>query len=149
MKLRSLNYPCIFVDEYNTSQMCPKCKETYTDFVKNCHVRIKKCSQCEKYFHRDIMAAENIANKGLSQIYRNESIASYLGERPKKDKGESDSESQREDEIELDDSEEVIIPGPSNSQKKGKRKLDNSSSHEEANRSTRPRRYQPNSRADI
>jgi len=91
------------------------------------------------------MAAENIANKGLSQIYKNESIASYLGERPKKDNGESDSNSQREDNARQ--SVEDNSPGPSNS--KGKRKLDNSSSHEEANRSTRPRRYQPNSRADI
>ena len=218
------------MDEWNTSKMCPKCKETYTDFVKNSHVRIKYCDSCGIKFHRDIMAAQNIANKGLSQIYKDKRIASYLGERPKKGSGKSGSQSQskgkgkrklddsssaevsqtqrkrhcgncgeaghnkktcfnfqkgdeshqseednspgpnfqREDEIELDDSEEIIIlgpsssqrededdseedsddseednsPGPSNSQKKGKRKW-NGSPSEEANRSNRPRTHQP------
>jgi len=160
MKLSSQNYPCIFVDEYNTSQMCPVCKETYTDLVEKCHLRIKYCSECEKYFHRDVMAAENIVNKGLSQIYDDKRIAAYLGERPKKSDSESqkkgkgkrkldDSEeiitpgsnSQKGDEMECDDSEEDNSPGPSNSQ--GKRRWDESQSEEEATRSTKPRTHQP------
>ena len=78
MKLRSLNYPCIFVNEYYTSQMCPKCKETKTILKEECGFRIKFCEKCGICFHRHIMAAENMVNKGLSQIKDDPTIASYV-----------------------------------------------------------------------
>jgi hypothetical protein len=77
--------------------MCPKCKETKTIMEENCRFRIKSCKKCKKYFHRDIMAAENMVNKGLSQIRQKPTMASYLDKfsDSKNDDGPGSSGSQK------------------------------------------------------
>ena len=84
--------------------MCPKCKRTKTILKKNCGFRIKSCNECGICFHRDIMAAENMLNKGMSQIKDDPTIAAYLDK--------------------VSDSKNDDGPGSSGSQKKqsGKRK---------------------------
>jgi len=73
-----LNNPYIFVNEHYTSQMCPNCKETKTILKEECGFRINFCNECGICFHRDIMAAENMVNKGMSQIKDDPAIASNL-----------------------------------------------------------------------
>jgi hypothetical protein len=71
-----------------------------------CGFRIKFCEKCGICFHRDIMAAENMVNKGLSHVKNDLTIASYL---------DAVSDSKNDD-----------VPGSSGSQKKpsGKRKFE-------------------------
>ena len=65
-KVSALGYRCVGVGEAYTSQKCPCCQEQ----TGQIGLRVKTCSNCAKllnlptyvkYFHRDVMAAENIA----------------------------------------------------------------------------------------
>ncbi|CAO3682317.1 unnamed protein product [Umbelopsis vinacea] len=56
-KLESLGYTVVDVDEFYTSKKCRCCQ----DFVGYVNIRRLYCPRCRKLFHRDIMAAENIA----------------------------------------------------------------------------------------
>ena len=62
-KVRSLGYKVFFVDEYMTSQVCPRCDQC----CESQGIRIKHCRNCVKWYHRDIVAAHNIADAGLCQ----------------------------------------------------------------------------------
>jgi hypothetical protein len=73
-----LNNPYIFVNEYYTSQIYPKFKETKTILKEECGFRIKFCNGCGICFHRDIIAAENMVNKGLSHITNGLWIAAMI-----------------------------------------------------------------------
>lgn len=59
-KLKSLGYRVYGIGEYNTSQKCPRkdCHEK-CEFVS---MRVKYCRHCHVFYHRDIMAGENIAS---------------------------------------------------------------------------------------
>ncbi|KAI3653511.1 hypothetical protein MP228_001458 [Amoeboaphelidium protococcarum] len=55
-KVKSLGYPVVFLNEYLTSQKAPCCGCVCESFG----MRIKYCRNCHKFYHRDIMAAENL-----------------------------------------------------------------------------------------
>jgi transposase len=59
-KARSLGYIVGSINEYFTSQKCPNCKN-FTEYVNG--IRVKYCRTCHKYFHRDVMAGQNIAQE--------------------------------------------------------------------------------------
>jgi hypothetical protein len=44
------------INEYYTSKKCPDCQ----DFVAQVTLRQFYCPHCKRYYHRDIMAAENM-----------------------------------------------------------------------------------------
>ncbi|TPX47788.1 hypothetical protein SeMB42_g03199 [Synchytrium endobioticum] len=53
-KLRPLGYTIVGVNEYYTSKKCPCCEE----FVE----MPAMCRGCNKWYHRDVMAADNMVN---------------------------------------------------------------------------------------
>ncbi|KAF8923515.1 hypothetical protein BGZ58_002852, partial [Dissophora ornata] len=55
---RSLGYLVVGLNEYYTSKKCPGCGQ----FVGQVDMRRFYCSQCQVFHHRDVMAAENMAN---------------------------------------------------------------------------------------
>ena len=57
-KVTSLGYRVLGVDEYFTSQKCPCCKQQ----TESIGIRVKYCRGCHKFFHRDVMAGENMVN---------------------------------------------------------------------------------------
>ncbi|KAI3661525.1 hypothetical protein MP638_007255 [Amoeboaphelidium occidentale] len=57
MKLRSLGYTVVCVEEYLTGQMCRRCFNR-TEQLK---MRVKYCRHCHVFYHRDVMAGENMA----------------------------------------------------------------------------------------
>lgn len=66
-------YHVVRIDEYKTSQICPKClakdgKKETTNYLNNRTYRVKRCNQCKTYFHRDGMAAQNQAYIMLSML---------------------------------------------------------------------------------
>jgi hypothetical protein len=58
-RAQSLGYKLFGVNEYLTSQMCPHCHQKCEQFG----MRVKYCRTCHKYYHRDVMAGENIADE--------------------------------------------------------------------------------------
>ncbi|KAG0342297.1 hypothetical protein BG004_005705, partial [Podila humilis] len=56
--VRSLGYVVVGLEEYYTSKKCPNCEK----FVGKVTIRQLFCPPCGKYFHRDVMAAQNMAN---------------------------------------------------------------------------------------
>ena len=58
LRLQSLGLKVVAVNEYFTFQKCLRCH----DFVDSVGVRVKHCSSCVVYFHRDVMAAHNMVN---------------------------------------------------------------------------------------
>jgi hypothetical protein len=59
-KLVALGYRIQSVDEAYTSSKCCRCH----CFVQFISMRIKYCTKCDTYFHRDILGAENIIHAG-------------------------------------------------------------------------------------
>lgn len=59
-KARAMGIKVVGVDEWCTSQVCPCCLSK-VKLVPDRHLRVMKCSSCKKYYHRDVMAAENHA----------------------------------------------------------------------------------------
>lgn len=59
-KLIGLGYKVGVVDEAYTSCKCCRC-HCFVQFVS---MRIKYCPQCDTYFHRDVLGAENIIHAG-------------------------------------------------------------------------------------
>ncbi|CAO3573943.1 unnamed protein product [Mortierella alpina] len=57
-KARSLGYIVVGVNEYYSSKKCPCCEQ----FVGEVEYRRLYCNHCRAYFHRDVMAAENMCN---------------------------------------------------------------------------------------
>jgi hypothetical protein len=57
-KVASLGYRVVGLNEYWTSQKCPHGH----DFTESIDFRCKYCRKCHKWFHRDIMAGENLGN---------------------------------------------------------------------------------------
>ncbi|TPX35602.1 hypothetical protein SeMB42_g07162 [Synchytrium endobioticum] len=57
-KLRPLGYTIVGVNEYYTSKKCPCC----TEFVEMPAMRRLYCRHCNKWYHRDVMAADNMVN---------------------------------------------------------------------------------------
>ncbi|KAG9072241.1 hypothetical protein KI688_000010 [Linnemannia hyalina] len=55
---RSLGYIIVGLNEYYTSKKCPHCGH----FVAQVTLRRFYCPECQVYHHRDVMAAENMAN---------------------------------------------------------------------------------------
>ncbi|KAG0292157.1 hypothetical protein BGZ96_004453 [Linnemannia gamsii] len=55
---RSLNYIVVGINEYYSSKKCPDCQE----FVAQVTLRQVYCTHCKRYYHRDVMAAENMCN---------------------------------------------------------------------------------------
>lgn len=78
-KARSLGYTVVSVDENLTSQMCPCCGEK----VEAISMRVKYCRSCHKYFHRDVMAGQNMANVARSECL-GEGRPAYLKKPPDK-----------------------------------------------------------------
>jgi len=60
-KLRELKYCVVFRSEYLTSQKFPEVGYQ-TSFAGANKIRIKYCEELDLYIHRDIMAAENMAD---------------------------------------------------------------------------------------
>ena len=64
LKGKGLGDSLYAVNEYYTSQKCPRCgyqTEELKDTGKKIK-RIKECKKCEKHYHRDEMAGHNICN---------------------------------------------------------------------------------------
>ena len=59
-KLKSLGIPIVLVNEYRTSQVCPRCSSQ----VEHPKMRICHCTSCHIRYHRDKMAGENMAILG-------------------------------------------------------------------------------------
>ncbi|TPX45664.1 hypothetical protein SeLEV6574_g03740 [Synchytrium endobioticum] len=57
-KLRPLGYTIVGLNEYYTSKKCPCCEE----FVEMPAMRRLYCRRCNKWYHRDVMAADNMVN---------------------------------------------------------------------------------------
>ncbi|OAQ31430.1 hypothetical protein K457DRAFT_136326 [Linnemannia elongata AG-77] len=55
--VRSLGYIVLGINEYYTSRKCPRC----TLFVAQVTLRSLYCFNCSTYFHRDVLAAENMS----------------------------------------------------------------------------------------
>jgi hypothetical protein len=60
-KLKELGYDLYSRDEFNTSQMFPELGERVIE-AGNDKIRIKYCPSIKVHIHRDIMAAENMAD---------------------------------------------------------------------------------------
>lgn len=56
------------VNEHYTSKKCPNCR----NFVCQVKIRILYCTTCLTYFHRDVLAGNNIANILQSHVQRQE-----------------------------------------------------------------------------
>ncbi|KAF9312624.1 hypothetical protein BG003_006091, partial [Podila horticola] len=56
--VRSLGYIVVGLNEFYTSKKCPSCQE----FVAQVTLRELFCPHCRKYYHRDVMAAQNMSN---------------------------------------------------------------------------------------
>ena len=78
-KVRALGYKAIGLDEDFTSKMCPCCNR----LVEWISMRIKYCRHCHKFFHRDVMAGENMANVAVAQS-NGQPRPSYLARPPKR-----------------------------------------------------------------
>ena len=65
--LRQLGYPVIFRSEHNTSQKFPIVGHQ-TSFAGANRIRIKYCSQLNIHIHRDLMAAENMADIAACEL---------------------------------------------------------------------------------
>ncbi|TPX39093.1 hypothetical protein SeMB42_g06475 [Synchytrium endobioticum] len=76
-KLRPLRYTIVGVKEYYTSKKCPCCQE----FAEMPAMRRLYCRRCNKWYHRDVMAADNIVRGYLEHDER----PAYL-KPPSKDK---------------------------------------------------------------
>ena len=57
LKFKAMGLFVFLVDEYNTSQMCPCCEQ----FTRQIKFRVKYCENCNRFYHRDVMAGENMA----------------------------------------------------------------------------------------
>lgn len=66
-KLRCLGYIVVFQNEDRTSQSCPNCK-VQTELTGKKGFRVKYCPQCHRYYHRDVMAAENMTRALLAEM---------------------------------------------------------------------------------
>ena len=83
-KVSPLGYRIVTVNEYLTSQMCPV-TETMTEFV---NMRVKT-NVNGVYYHRDVMAGENMINAALS-IMRTGKRPKYLTKEEEEKKGPPD-----------------------------------------------------------
>jgi hypothetical protein len=72
-RAQSLGYKMFGVNEYLTSQMCPHCHQKCEQFG----IRVKYCRHCHKYYHRDVMAGENIADELRNEL-KGEGRLEYL-----------------------------------------------------------------------
>lgn len=77
------NHDIVRIDEYMTSQLCPKCltkhgKEVKTAYINNRTYRIKRCNTCETLYHRDGMAAHNQAIILLSMLNHGQRPAPFI-----------------------------------------------------------------------
>ena len=63
-KARALGYKVMVVDEYFTSQKCSRCG----DQCQSIGMRVKHCSSCDIYFHRDLLGGENMCRVGESSL---------------------------------------------------------------------------------
>ncbi|TPX49823.1 hypothetical protein SeMB42_g02460 [Synchytrium endobioticum] len=79
-KLRPLGIYHCGVNEYYTSKKCPCCQE----FVEMPAMRRLYCRRCNKWYHRDVMAADNMVNLVRGYLEHDERPA-YL-KPPSKDK---------------------------------------------------------------
>ena len=60
LRFKAMGLLVYLVDEYNTSQMCP----CYFQQTKPIKFRGKYCENCNRFYHRDVMAGENMARTG-------------------------------------------------------------------------------------
>ncbi|KAF9964874.1 hypothetical protein BGZ73_001677, partial [Actinomortierella ambigua] len=68
-KVRSLGYLVVDCNEYYSSKRCPKC-ENFDGHLGD--IRRTYCRECEKYMHRDAMAAHNMVNVLRAYVERQE-----------------------------------------------------------------------------
>ena len=58
----------MYVNEFYTSQSCPRCQcQTFT-VGDRCKFRVKYCLDCNIYYHRDTMAGQNMIRIALSEL---------------------------------------------------------------------------------
>ena len=81
---RSHGILCWSTHEYGTSIKCPRCQceESRTEFLQSAstfrdRTRVKYCPRCHMWFHRDVMAGENMTYLGEAHLRGNERPA-YL-----------------------------------------------------------------------
>ncbi|KAF9382477.1 hypothetical protein CPC16_009322 [Podila verticillata] len=67
-KARSLGYLVVGLNEYYTSKKCPRCGL----FVAQVTLRRFYCPECHVFHHRDVMAAENMANIARGYLEKQE-----------------------------------------------------------------------------
>jgi hypothetical protein len=80
-KIRSLGYPVLYLNEFMTSQKAPCCGSQAEFFG----FRVKYCRHCHKFFHRDVMAGENLVNVARAFLLR-EGRPEYLTKKKPPDK---------------------------------------------------------------
>jgi len=68
-KVRSLGYKVLPVNEFFTSQKCPR--KNCGAFTESIGMRVKYCRKCRQYYHRDVMAGENMSNIIKSELQGN------------------------------------------------------------------------------
>ncbi|KAF9930566.1 hypothetical protein FBU30_000355, partial [Linnemannia zychae] len=66
--VRSLGYVIVGLNEFYTSRKCPNCE----GFVAQVTLRQLYCPTCRKYFHRYIMAAQNMSNIAREYLLKQE-----------------------------------------------------------------------------
>ncbi|KAF9536710.1 hypothetical protein EC957_009925, partial [Mortierella hygrophila] len=62
--VRSLGYVVVGINEYYTSKKCPRC----TEFIAQVTLRRFYCYECKRYYHRDVMAAQNMCEIVLHRL---------------------------------------------------------------------------------
>ncbi|KAF9284831.1 hypothetical protein BGZ88_009765 [Linnemannia elongata] len=62
--VRSLGYVVVGINEYYTSKKCPRC----TAFIAQVTLRRFYCYECKRYYHRDVLAAQNMCEVVLHRL---------------------------------------------------------------------------------
>ncbi|TPX53466.1 hypothetical protein SeMB42_g00759 [Synchytrium endobioticum] len=110
-KLRPLGYTIVGVNEYFTSKKCP----CGTEFVEMPAMRRLYCRRCNKWYHRDVMAADNMVNIVRGYLEHDER-PTYL-KPPSKDKNAPMK--RKTDEGGVASAESRYIPGWAEQESKG------------------------------
>jgi len=119
-RLVSLGVGVGYVDEYLTSQKCPCCAG---EVEEPCGNRIKYCRDCNIWFHRDTMAAQNQLIRKRSELFDG-TVPKQFQRPPPRPRPTATND----DATNIDDATDVAVDkGTKRKRPKGKRKRNSSS----------------------
>jgi hypothetical protein len=121
-RLVSLGVGVGYVDEHLTSQKCPCCAG---EVEEPCGNRIKYCRECNVWFHRDTMAAQNQLIRKRSELFDG-TVPKQFQRPPPRPTATNDDAINIDDATNLDDTTDVAGIPRSKKKRKGKRKRDSS-----------------------